>query len=148
MKECKLDYSLKKRPVLAVGKNGKANEELYQHKGLALDEPNQLIYITDCSNERIQVVSLTGKFLTSFGQGILKSPWGIAVTEDNVFVTDVSLNALLQFSKKSYMLVRRIGTEGGGEGQLNYPPGLCTDISGEAYVAEYFNNRVSVFSKD
>ena len=111
--ECELDYSLKKKPVLAVGKEGKANDELNASRGLALDEPNQLIYIADMNNSRIQVVSFAGKFLKRFGQGILERPWGIAVTEDNVFVTDCNIHALLQFSKKDYKLVRRTGTKGG-----------------------------------
>ena len=146
--EWELDYSLKKKPVLAVGKKGKANNELDQPRGLALDEPNQLIYIADWNNSRIQVVSFAGKFLKRFGQGILQSPWGIAVTEDNVFVTDWDLHALFLFSKKDYKLVRRTGTKGGGEGQLYHPSGLCTDYNGDVYVADSSNHRVSVFSKD
>ena len=148
VRECELDYSLKKQSVLAVGKEGTANNELYRPRGLALDEPNQLIYIADCYNRRIQVVSFAGKFLKRFGQGILNSPYGIAVTEDNVFVTDSRLHALLQFGKKDYKLVRRTGTEGGGEGQLYNPRGLCIDYNGDVYVADCDNHRVSVFSKD
>ena len=146
--ECELDYSLRKKPVLAVWKRGNANNELYQPRGLALDEPNQLIYIADFLNSRIQVVSFAGKFLKRFGKGILQSPWGITVAEDNVFVTDYSLHALLQFCKKDYKLVRRTGTEGGGEGQLNYPRVLCIDYNENVYVADNGNHRVSVFSKD
>ena len=146
--EWELDYSLKKKPVLAVGKEGKANNELDRPRGLALDEPNQLIYIADWNNSRIHVVSFAGKFLKRFGQEILKSPWGIAVTEDNVFVTNWDLHALLQFSKKDYKLVRRTGIEGREEGQLGNPRGLCTDYNGDVYLAESNNNRVSVFSKD
>ena len=82
-----------------------------------------------------------------FGQEVLKSPWGIAVTEDNVFVTDCNLHALFQFNK-DYKLVRRTGTRGGGEGQLYNPYGLCTDYNGDVYVADCANDRVSVFSKD
>ena len=44
--------------------------------------------------------------------------------------------------------MRRTGTKGGGEGQLDYPSGLCIDYNGEVYVADYRNHRVSVFSKD
>ena len=144
--ELELDYSLKKHPVLTIGNKGRANNELNHPRGLALDEPNQQIYIADCGNSRIQVVSFAGNFLKRFGQGILKRPYGIAVTEDNVFVTDWDLHALFQFSKKDYKLVRRTGTE--GEGQLNDPSGLCTDSNGDAYVADRSNHRVSVFSKD
>ena len=144
VREWELDYSLKKQPVLTVGKEGTFNNELYQPKGLALDEPNQLI---DYWNSRIQVVSFAGKFLKMFGQGILEIPWGIAVTEDNVFVIDIRLHALLQFGKKDYKLVRRTGTVG-GEGQLHYPNGLCIDYNGDVYVADCDNHRVSVFSKE
>ena len=146
--EWELDYSLKKQPVLAVGKKGKANNELYHPRGIAFDEPNQLIYISDCGNSRIQVVSFAGKFSKRFGQEILQFPFGIAVTEDNVFVTDSDLHALLQFSKKDYKLVRRTGTKGGGEGQLDYPSGICIDYNEDVYVADYRNSRVSVFSKN
>ena len=93
-------------------------------------------------NSCIQVVSFAGKFLKRFGQGILKLPWGIAVTEDNVFVTDWGLHAFFQFSKKDYKLVRRTGTEGEGEGQLNYPKGLCTDYNEEAYEVERAKNSL------
>ena len=72
MKEWKLDYSLKKQPVLAVGKRGSANNELSSATGLALDEVNQLIYIVDRNNRRIQVLSFEGKFLKRIGQDVLK----------------------------------------------------------------------------
>ena len=147
VREWELDYSLMKQSVLAVGKKGKANNELDDARGLALDEPNQLIYIADAGNSRIQVVSFTGKFLKRFGQGILDWPWGIAVTEDNIFVTDLNLHALFRFSKKDYKLMTRTANEGGGEGQLDHPTGLCIDYNEDVYVADRANNRVSVFSK-
>ena len=143
-----VDYSQKKEPVIAVGKRGKADNELNDARGLALDELNQLIYIADWGNIRIQVVSFAGNFLNTFGQEALKLPTGIAVTEDNVFVTDLDLNALFQFRKKDYKLMRRTGIEGRGEGKLNCPRGLCIDNNGDVYVADSSNYRVSVFSND
>ena len=44
--------------------------------------------------------------------------------------------------------MRRTGTKGRGEGQLDYPRGLCIDYNGDVYLSESTNNRVSVFSKD
>ena len=85
--------------------------------------------------------------MKKFGRDILKGPWGIAVTEDNVFVTDWSLHALFQFRKKDCKLVRRTGTKGAGEGKLDSPQGLCSDYNGYVYVADTRSNRVSVFSK-
>ena len=147
VKECKLDYSLKKQPVLAVGKEGNADNELNYPAGLALDEVNQLIYIADWRNSRFQVVSFEGKFLKTFRQDILKEPWGIAVTADNVFVTVENLHTLLQFNKNDCKLVRRTGIKGAGEGQLDLPRGLCSDYNGDVHVADSCNHRVSVFSK-
>ena len=147
VKECKLDYSLKKQPVLAVGKEGSDDNELRRATGLALDEVNQLIYIADCFNSRIQVVSFEGIFLKRFGQDVLQGPWGIAVTEDDVFVTDQKLHALLHFSKKECKLVRKTGTKGAGDGKLDLPRGLCSDYSGDVYVADVPNHRVSIFTK-
>ena len=70
------------------------------------------------------------------------------MTEENVFVTDSNLHALLQFRKKDCELMKRTDTEGRGDGQLNYPKGLCIDSNGDMYVADCLNNRVSVFSKE
>ena len=142
-----VDYSLKKEPIITVGKRGKANNEL-NAVGLVLDELNQLMYIADYGNSRVQVVSFDGNFLKRFGQGILKRPYGIAVMEDNVFVTDINLHALFQFSKKDYKLKRRTGTRGGRKGELNNPGGLCIDSNGDVFVADCDNHRVSVFSRD
>ncbi len=44
--------------------------------------------------------------------------------------------------------VATIGSRGTGNGQLQYPTGLCISSDGELYVAENSNNRVSVFKTD
>ena len=142
-----VDYNQNKEPVIAVGKLGKAENELDYAASVAVDESNQLIYIADYSNRRTQVVSFAGNFLKRFGQGILKQRYGIAETEDNVFVTDSNLHALLQFSKKDYKLTRRTGNEGIREGQLNYPSGLCIDINGDAYVADCWNTSLRLLKR-
>ncbi|KAI6659831.1 Cell surface protein [Oopsacas minuta] len=146
VKEWELDYSMKKEPILAVGKKGRGNNEL-NALGISLDESNHLIYIADWYNSRIQVVTFEGNFLKRFGQSILKRPWGIAVTTDHVFVTDTYFHALLQFNKKDYKLVKRTGNKGARDGELNEPYGLCVDYNGDVYIADLNNSRVSIFSK-
>ena len=103
MKEWNQDYSLKKRPVLAVGKKGKANEELLYPIGLALDGPNQLIYVADCDNKRVQVVSVTGKVLEKVRTGNTPVTTGITVSEDNVYVTDWIISTLCSSSVRRTM---------------------------------------------
>ena len=141
------DYSLKKAPVVTAGKRDIGDNEL-NAAGIAIDEDNKLILIADCLNSRVQIVSFEGQFTTRFGQDTLKYPYGITVSNEHVFITDIGLHALLKFDRNSYKLESRTGTKGSEYGQLNYPSGPCIDYNGDVLVADSRNSRVSVFSKD
>ena len=145
--QCEIpDYSLKREPVLTAGKLGGGANELLA-TGIAFDESTELMYIADCGNSRVQIVSLKGEFVTQFKNDKLGSPWGIAVNKESIFVTDIEHHALFQFRKKDFKLINRIGTYGNKEGELNYPRGLCIDTNGDVLVADCNNDRVCVFSK-
>ena len=137
------DYSLKTEPVLTAGKWGTGSKEL-KARGLTIDESNELIYIADCDNKRVQIISFKGNFIKRFGQDKLMGPWGIAITSEYIYVTDIRLHALFQFHKNNFELLNRTGTDG----QFNGPRGLCTDNSGDVFVADCNNNRVCIFSHD
>ena len=141
------EYSPKNAPIVTAGKRGNGDDEL-NATGIALDENNKLIFIADWGNSRVQIVSFEGQFMTRFGQDTLKRPYGITVSDEHVFITDIGLHALLKFDRNSYELVMRTGTQGSEDGQFNSPRGLCIDYNGDVLVSEKGNNRVSVFSKD
>ena len=71
------DYSLKREPVLTAGKFGTDVNEL-KATGLTIDESNELIYLADYSNKRVQIVSYKGDFISdsdrisSVGHGALQ----------------------------------------------------------------------------
>ena len=75
-------------------------------------------------------------------------PYGIALNSEHIYVTDTRLHALFQFHKNSFQLLNRTGTEGQTDGQFSMPTGLCTDYSGDVYVADSYNNRVCIFSNN
>ena len=139
------DYSLKREPVLTAGKFGTGVNEL-KASGLAIDESTELIYLADYDNKRVQIVSFKGDFIKRFGQDKLSRPYGIAITSDHIYVTDIRLHALFQFNKNSFQLLNRTGTKGQTDRQLDGPTGLCTDHSGDVFVADSANNRVCIFS--
>ena len=141
------DYSLKTEPVLTAGKFGSGDNELDSPRGIAFDESTKLMYIADCFNSRIQIVSQKGEFVTQFRNDKLESPWGIAVDKECIFVTDVWHHALFQFRKKDFKFINKTATKGDKEGQLNSPYGLCIDTNGDLLVADSDNDRISVFSK-
>ena len=139
------DYSLKREPVLTAGKEGTGVNEL-RATGLAIDESNEFIYLADYDNKRVQIVSFKGDFIKRFGQDKLMKPYSIAITSDHIYVTDIGVHALFQFNKNSFQLLNRTGTKGQTDGQFNIPTGLCTDNSGDMFVADCGNNRVCIFS--
>ena len=142
--ECEVpNYSLKKEPILTAGKEGKGEKELIA-AGQFFDEDTQQIYIADCVNERVQVMSLQGKFITRFGQDVLQLPWGISVNKDHIFVTDRVQNSLFKFCKNTLELLN--STKGSEVLQLSGPLGLCIDTNGDVYVADSFNHRIVIFS--
>ena len=140
------NYSLKTDPILTVGEFGKCQNEL-NARGIAFDDTTELIYLADCGNSRVRLVSLKGEFVKQFGNDKLRNPCGIAVTNECIYLTDTGHNALFQFRKKDFKLLNKTGTEGNEEGQLYWPQGLCIDTNGDVMVADTDNNRISVFSK-
>ena len=137
------DYSLKKEPILTAGNKGKGKEEL-DAAGLFLDEDNQQIYIADCMNSRVQVMSLQGEFITSFGQDVLQVPCGISVNKDHIFVTDRGHHSLFKFCKNTLELLN--STKVSEELQLSGPCGLCIDTNGDVFAADCYNNKIFIFS--
>ena len=137
------DYSLKKEPILTVEKKGKGKSELIA-AGLFFDEDTQRIYIADYVNGRVQVMSLQGESIASFGQDVLKKSWGISVNENHIFVTDIGHHSLFKFCKNTRKLLN--STKGSEELQLSGPLGLCTDTNGDVYVLDSLNHRIVIFS--
>jgi DNA-binding beta-propeller fold protein YncE len=109
------------------------------------------IFIADRYNKRVQVLTPTLDFHGFVGVGYLKQPVGVCANTDVVVVSDSETIAhhIAVFSRHDGALLRRFGSDGGGNGQLRRPSGLCL-LSGDRLVAvaEGFNSRVSVFSVD
>ena len=137
------DYSLKKEPILTAGKRGKGKKKL-DAIGLFFDEDTQQIYIADYGNNKVQVMSPQGEFITSFGQDLLLGPWGLSVNKDHIFVSDRRHNSLFKFCKNTLELLNC--TKGSEELQLSGPRGLCIDSNGDVFVADFFNHRIVIFS--
>ena len=137
------NYSLKKEPILTAVKKGKGEKEL-DAMALFFDEYTQQIYIADCDNKRVQIMSLQGEFITRFGQDVLQLPCGISVNKDHIFVTDMGHHSLFKFCKNTLELLN--STKGSEEIQLSGPLGLCIDTNEDVYVANNFNHRIVIFS--
>jgi DNA-binding beta-propeller fold protein YncE len=107
------------------------------------------VFVADCSNDRVQVLTPTLDFHGFIGQGQLSHPSGVCANADVVVVSDCSELGIAVFNRGDGTLRRRFGEYGFGDGQLGCPLGLCF-IAGDRHVAIADNDsdRVSVFSVD
>ena len=117
-------------------------------KGVSADNHGNL-YVTDSTNDCIQVFGNDGVFLRSFGcdsNGVkrLDDPYYVCVSCHYVYVTNYGGHYVLVFTTAGDY-VTSFGQQGSGEGDFKYPSGVCTDKDGFVYVADYSNNRVQCF---
>ena len=134
------------RSIVAVGKIGQAPGELWNPRGVAIDENSNLIYVAEWLDScRVSIFSETGEFLNTFTHQDMREPWGIAIHRDNLYVTDIGVHAVFQFKIEADMrLVAKLGSEGSGMGQFNSPHGLTVSTNGYVFVADYNNHRIQV----
>lgn len=141
---------------LMVHCQGKGTGELQTAADVAVDE--KYVYIADIDRHCIYLYGnkdseMRGKFVGVFGseesafgseEGVdwkVKSPWGLVVDNNDVFVVDNEENVVKVFSKHDGSFLYTFG-----EGELKSPKGLVVEDDC-AYVVDSGNNRVKVFTR-
>jgi DNA-binding beta-propeller fold protein YncE len=122
--------------------------------GLAMDD-NDTLLCSDGGAHHVLVFDSKNKLLTSFGDGEMKDPNGIAIDTENrfVYVVDTGLDQVLVYDADSYKLLRRIGTTGKNHtltdpGDFSKPTNVAVDADGNLYVSDTLNDRIEVFDAD
>ena len=133
------------RPIIAVGELGQAPGELYSPQGVAIDENTNLIYVAEAFPYRVSIFSETGELINTFTHQDMREPWGIAIHRDNLYVTDIKVDAVFQFKIEVDMrLVAKLGSKGSGIGQFNSPRGLTVSTNGDVFVTDWNNHRIQI----
>ena len=135
-------YTEKKSPVTRFRNEGRERGNLTGQVGLTLDE-DQIIYVADLNNKRIQLFYADGKLKEQFGKGQVVTPYSIALYDKWVFVCDRNLNFVIKFVRGSYKFVNK-----SVDGELSYPQGITTDRNGDLFVADGYRDRLAIFSVD
>jgi DNA-binding beta-propeller fold protein YncE len=102
---------------------------------------DDFVFVADCYNNRVQVLTPTLDFHCFVGVGQLVGPCGVCA-DDDVIVVSENAHRISVFQRGDGALLRRIG-----DGHLEYPYGLCF-MSGDRHIAVTNSGyeRVSVFS--
>jgi len=122
--------------------------------GLAIDDEDRL-FVTDAKLHHVVVFNKEHQAVAEFGAGVLVSPAGIAVDNENrfIYVVDTQQDQVLVFDADDFKLLRRIGTGGKGHtltssGNFSLPTNVALDKDGNAYVTDTLNDRVEIFDAD
>ena len=107
------------------------------------------LYCADRDNGMIQVFSIDGVFLRSFGsdgkgEKKLSSPWDLCVSGHYVYVCNYGSYNISVFTTDG-VYVTSFGQYGSNEGELNWPDSVCVSNNGFVYVTDYNNSRVQCF---
>jgi sugar lactone lactonase YvrE len=114
--------------------------------GGGLATSGSFVYVADTGNDRVQRFSLDGGHGAEIvAPGQLANPRGIAVRGTRLLVADDQHHRLVVFDTGGHLL-RAVGQNGSGPGQLNFPYGVATDAAGRVFVADDLNHRVVRFS--
>jgi hypothetical protein len=106
------------------------------------------VFIAECGNDRVQVLTPALDYHAFIGVGQLKYPVGVCANADVVVVCDFTTDPIAVFNRGDGALLRRFGSVSVGDGEQCQPRGVCVMSGRRVAVADHGNHRVSVFSMD
>ena len=146
---CILNYQLNGKFgkfISKIGKYGKGELEFDYPFGLTIDESNGNIYVSDCSNNRIQILSQDFRFISQFGKDILKQPLDVKLSKEYIFVLDVS-NPCLHLFSYNHILQKSVISRGNGMQVIN-PYYFFIDQTDNILISDNGSNSIHVFDKE
>jgi hypothetical protein len=136
------------------GQNGAGNGDLNYPRGIAINGTGY-VYVAEQGNHRVTIFTQTGEYVNDFGSsgtgnGQFQTIYGVSINDTGqVFVSDFdsfssfarvqSFNQLGEFEKN-------IGSYGSGEEDFGQPNGMSFNQTGELFVADFYRNRIKVFT--
>ena len=139
-----VEFVLSETKAQQSGAKGKESSKVIAgNKGANVrDSPLETQIQTRCFRSVLSF-GLKGK---SFG--MLYSPWGVAVNDqDEIAVTEYRNHRVSVFSSDGTHL-RSFGREGKKNGEFQCPTGITFDSHGNIVVADYWNSRVKVLNRN
>lgn len=141
------------RSIFRIGRSS-GDAKLTKPTGVALDG-NGLIYVADTTDRKVKVYEANTHYLKTIGgPELLVRPTDVAVNEDGsrIYVVDTggvesNSHRILMFDEEG-VLLKAIGTRGGGDGEFNLPTQAAVNSKGELYVLDAGNFRVQAFTAE
>lgn len=142
------DYKAKQLPVAYRCKRStdqKAPGELNGARSIAVDYNTGNIYITDRDNDRVQIFTCNGDYISMISEK-MNEPRGTCISQDKVYVSQINGHCINVYELEG-RLIASVGSQGNREMQFNRPH--CIDachLTGNIYVCDSSNNRIQVIT--
>ena len=143
---CILNYQLNGKFISKIGKYGKGELEFNYPLGLTIDESNGNIYVSDYSNNRIQIISQNFRFISQFGKDTLQEPLDVKLSKEYIFVLDES-NPCLHLFNYNHILQKSVISRGKGMQVIN-PYYFFIDQTDNILISDYGSNSIHIFNKE
>ncbi len=127
--------------LFKFGKAGSGDHEFFQPTNLALG-PDDVLYISDTGNFRVQAYTLDGEFIRSFGSigdsiGHFARPKGIAVDhEGRLYIVDAAFENVQILNQDGTPLMF-FAEAGDDPGNINLPTDIIIDYDNVDYFRKY-----------
>ena len=141
-----LVYQLDGKFVSRIGSSGSGNLQFNFPFGLTTNESNNDIYICDCSNNRIQIISQNFQYKSQFGKDLLHIPLDIKLYKDNIFIIDQS-NPCLHIFNKDLELQKSVITRGRGQQVINLYF-FFIDRFGNILISDFDSNSILILNSE
>lgn len=117
--------------------------------GVALDDNNAEVIVSDFLNKRVLVFDYEGDYQRTIGGGwfssVVERPQGIAVDEQGrIYVVDPKQACILVFNRAGN-LITTFGEYGQNKGQFRIPLDIVIDGDSNILVTSNQNSRVEIF---
>ena len=139
-------YELEGKLIKSVGSEGNEDAQFNNPLGLDVFDRNNNIYVCDCFNHRIQILTEELKYHSMLGIDLLKYPRDVKVTRDRVLVLDGSDPCMFIFNS-DHLLTNRMITKGDGK-QTSNPCRFDLDREYNIIMSDYENHCVYVFNQE
>ena len=139
-------YELEGKLIKSVGSEGKGESQFKHPLGIDVSDMNNNIYVCDCFNHRIQILTEELKYHSMLGIDLLKYPFDVNITRDRVLVLADSDPCMFVFDS-DHVLTNRLISRGVGK-QTNMPSCFDIDRGYNIIMSDFRNHCVYVFNQE
>ncbi|KAL4715052.1 hypothetical protein ACJJTC_003203 [Scirpophaga incertulas] len=167
-KHCVHVFSKEGEYLRMIGQKGSRDGMFRSPEGIATDNSQQLVYVVDTGNDRVQILQPDGKHVDQLGVVTkfqssntnslwnskemtcteLNAPTSVAVTADRVIILDGGNKRVKVYNKENKSKIHEFGAMGQRKGQFRQPEVLAVDPLGFILVGDSGNCRVQIFKQN